>query len=420
MKISKFGHYALSCFAAVILAGCGGSQPPIAAPGATLQSRTVAPALSRVRRAAGSPYQVLYRFQSHDDGIRPVAGLIDVDGALYGTTTSGGSSNQGIVYRVSTTGDEKVLHKFGNDSDGAGPSGGLIDVNGTLYGTTARGGSFGSQGGAFYSISTTGAEKVLHSFKTGADGWSPDGGLVNVNGTLYGITDYGGLGCGSTGCGTVYRMSATGSETVIYRFKGGSDGADLPQGRLLYVNGALYGTTSLGGNRGCYYNNGCGTVFSMTTAGKENWLYRFAGGSDGSYPLGRLIDVNGALYGTTTTGGGSASMGTVYTISKDGIEKVVHRFKGRFGAYRPEAGLIDVKGTLYGTTADGGSSDGGTVYSMSSTGKVTVLHNFGGGSDGFQPHSTLLYVNGTLYGTTYYGGGGGKGTCCGTVFALTL
>lgn len=158
----------------------------------------------------------------------------------------------------------------------------------------------------------------------------------------------------------------------------------------------------------------------MTTAGKENWLYSF-GGSDGSYPEGRLVNVNGTLYGTTSTGGGQSAMGTVYTISVDGAEKVVHRFnvKPRFHAFDPETGLTDVKGTLYGTTAEGGASGGGTIYSISTTtGKVTILHDFGGASDGLLPQSPLLYVNGTLYGTTYYGGGGGKGTCCGTVFAL--
>ncbi len=403
--------------AAAMLTGCGGSQPPLA-PGAMPQSRTLAPPLSR--HTTGPSYQVLYRFKSHGDGIRPAGNLIDVDGTLYGATTSGGgSSNGGTVYSLSTTGDEKILHKFGNGSDGAGPSG-LIDVNGTLFGTTANGGSFGPQGGTFFSISTTGAEKVLHSFKRGTDGWAPAAAVINVNGTLYGTTDFGGSGCGSTGCGTVYRMSTTGSETVIYRFKGGSAGAFWPDGRLLYENGTLYGTTSLGGSRGCYYHNGCGTVFSMTTAGKENWLYSF-GGSDGSYPEGRLVNVNGTLYGTTSTGGGQSAMGTVYTISVDGAEKVVHRFnvKPRFHAFDPETGLTDVKGTLYGTTAEGGASGGGTIYSISTTtGKVTILHDFGGASDGLLPQSPLLYVNGTLYGTTYYGGGGGKGTCCGTVFAL--
>ena len=417
MKNSGLRRFAVTIGAATaLLAGCGGSQPPLAAPGSMPQSRVGAQHGSR--RSTGPSYAILYRFRGHADGMSPAGNVIDLNGILYGTTgQGGGSSNKGTVYRLTTTGDETVLHKFGNGSDGAGPIG-LIAVNGTLYGTTGSGGAFGPQGGTFYSIGTSGDEKVLHSFKRGGDGWAPGVGLVNVAGMLYGTTSFGGSGCGSTGCGTVYRMSRTGSETVIYRFKGGSGGGFWPEERLLYSNATLYGTTSLGGSRGCYYHNGCGTVFSMTTAGKENWLYSFDG-NDGSYPEGRLVNVNGTLFGTTSTGGGSSAMGTVYTMSVDGVEKVVHRFdtKARLGAYDPETGLTDVKGTLYGTTEEGGSFGGGTIYSMSpSTRKVTILHDFGG-SDGSGPSSPLLYVNGTLYGTTS-GGGGGKGTCCGTVFAL--
>ena len=416
MKTLELTRYALGiCATAAMLAGCGGSQPPISAPGGVEPSRVVAPILSFAHRGTARSYQVLYRFEGHSDGASPLAGLIDVGGALYGTTTKGGASDQGTVYRVSTTGAEKVLHSFGRGSDGAGPEAGLIDVNGTLYGTTPVGGSFTR--GTAYSISTTGAEKVLYSFKYGVDGFEPESGLINVNGTLYGTTSYGGTGCGEGGCGTVYRMSTTGSKTIIYHFKGGTAGAYLPEGTLLNVNGTLYGTTYLGGSTGCYYHNGCGTVFSISTSGKENWLYSFAGGSNGSYPVGRLIDVDGTLYGTTTIGGGSSNGGIVFIISTDGAEKVLHRFNANgSGAYDPETGLISVKGTLYGTTASGGSFKGGTIYTMGPTGKIAVLHNFGGGSDGLYPASPLLYMDGTLYGTT--SGGGGKGTCCGTVFAL--
>lgn len=137
--------------------------------------------------------------------------------------------------------------------------------------------------------------------------------------------------------------------------------------------GALYGTTYLGGSTGCFYHNGCGTVFSITT---------------------------------------------------DGTEKVLHRFGSRHydydGGSDPETSLIDVNGTLYGTTADGGSfGDYGTIYSTSKTGSVKFLHDFRG-ADGSLPQGDLINVNGTLYGTTFYGGRRGKGTCCGTVFALTL
>jgi uncharacterized repeat protein (TIGR03803 family) len=156
--------------------------------------------------------------------------------------------------------------------------------------------------------------------------------------------------------------------------------------------------------------------------GTEKLLYRFKGGADGENPFAGLINVNGLLYGTTTCGGGQLDCGTVYAINADGVERVLHRFKVRApSGWSPETELLYVGGTFYGTTDSGGShGDFGTVYSMGASGVLKVLHNFAGGSDGLYPEGKLIDVNGTLYGTTYYDGGGGKGTCCGTVFALTL
>lgn len=420
----------LSCainlgIAATLLAGCG--TLPVSPVGSRLTQEDTG--RNALYRAATPEYQLLHAFKSHSDGMHPEAPLISVDGTLYGTTTGGGSAGAGTVYDITTTGREKVLHNFGHGSDGAGPSGGLIDVDGELYSTTGAGGSFKNAScsagcGTVYQISTTGAEKVLHSFTFGANGWSPQGGLDDVGGTLYGVTAYGGSGCGSTGCGTLFRITTGGSESAIYRFKGGSAGADLPESKLAHIKNTLYGTTNLGGSRDCYYHNGCGTVFSITTAGKENWLYSFKGGRDGSYPDAGLVNVSDTLYGTTSAGGGHADFGTVYNISTLGSEKVVHGFKaGRHphDGFDPETGLIDVNGTLYGTTLQGGAYNAGTIFSISTTGEVKVLYAFRGSpSDGLYPQGDLVYVHGTLYGTTYYGGGGGKGTCCGTVFALTL
>jgi len=112
----------------------------------------------------------------------------------------------------------------------------------------------------------------------------------------------------------------------------------------------------------------------------------------------------------------------VYALSTDGVEEELHRFKGRFPDGRsPSTGLIERNGTFYGTTTFGGAyGDDGTIYTMSNSGAVKTLHNFAGSSDGIYPMGTLTDVKGTLYGTTYYDGGGGKGTCCGTLYALTL
>jgi uncharacterized repeat protein (TIGR03803 family) len=247
-----------------------------------------------------------------------------VKGTLYGTTAMGGGSpGSGIVYSISTTGVKEVLHRFGHGSDGGGPSD-LINVNATLYGATGGGGLYGR--GTVYSISTTGTEKVRHSFKYGSGGAGPVGSLIDVKGVLYGTTSYGGSGCGSSGCGTVYSMSTTGVEKVLYRFKGGSAGADDPNGGLIDINGTLYGTTAQGGNTGCYYHNGCGAVFGVTTTGVETLLYGFKGGSDGAYPVTGLVNVNGTLYGTTSTDGNGGGGGTVYSITTEGVEKPLHHF----------------------------------------------------------------------------------------------
>ncbi|MGB6601958.1 MAG: choice-of-anchor tandem repeat GloVer-containing protein [Candidatus Cybelea sp.] len=418
MRTLHFGRSVIGiCAAAAMLAGCGASQPPLGAPGAVPQSSAMA-----------RSFQVLYLFSGGSDGANPDASLIDVNGTLYGTTDHGGSGSGcpggcGTVYNVSTTGAENVLHSF-KFIDGSGPTAGLIDVNGKLYGATVGGGAIPCPGlgcGTVYSVKMSGHEKVLHSFGGDSDGSAPVAGLIDVNGELYGTTLGGGTGC-SGGCGTVYSVSTTGGEKILYRFAGGSDG-ESPQAALINVKGTLYGTTYYGGGSGC--SIGCGTVYSISPTGKEKVLYRFAGGSDGAAPAAALIDVKGALYGTTMDGGNSkcySGCGTVYSVSTSGAEKVLYRFAGRSGGANPTT-LIGVKGTLYGTTTGGGGSKCyggcGIVYRMSTTGAEKVLHTFTGGSDGAGPVG-LTNVKGTLYGTTDAGGS----RCyqkfsCGTVFALS-
>jgi uncharacterized repeat protein (TIGR03803 family) len=416
MKVRGFCYTLSISAAAALLAGCGGSQPPIATPqsSANRLDRTTGP-----RTSSSSSYHVLYSFAGTPDGATPLAGLINVKGRLYGTTQSGGSTGNGVVYRISTTGIETVLYRFAGGSDGRQPQAGLLDVNGMLYGTTYLGGGGPSGYGTVYSISTAGAEKVLHSF-AGArtDGAYPNAALIDLRGTLYGTTLLGGSKCPNYGCGTVYSISTTGSENVLYSFRGGSDGAQ-PYAGLINVKGTLYGATFAGGS------SDNGTVYSISTTGVEKVLYRFRGSPDGAHPQGGLVVVNGTLYGTTYQGGSGASPGngTVYSVSVAGKEKVLHRFTGGSDGVYPTAGMINVKGTLYGTTSLGGSSCGidgcGTVYNISTAGLENVLHRFKNGSDGQAPGADLIDSNGTLYGTTVAGGNGPCLTGCGIVFALS-
>jgi hypothetical protein len=132
----------------------------------------------------------------------------------------------------------------------------VIDVGGVLYGTT--------DSGAFYSVTTAGAENTLHNFDGGSDGANPYSGLINVGGLLYGTTDTGGgSGCNGEGCGTVYSITTAGAEAIVYAFKGGNDGIG-PQAGLLDVGGTLYGTTVGGGGQvDCFAGGSCGTVFKV-------------------------------------------------------------------------------------------------------------------------------------------------------------
>jgi uncharacterized repeat protein (TIGR03803 family) len=308
-------------------------------------------------------------------GVYPESGLRDVNGTLYGTTYEGGTATRGTLYSISTTGSETVIHDFAGHLDGALPMAEPLYVNGTLYGTTTWGGKRAGFKccGTVYSVTTSGTEKVLHHFPGGTDGGYPLAGLIDVRGILYGTTSrYGGACHTNAGCGTFFSITTTGDEKVLYRFTGGSDGA-FPWGNLLRDKGILYGTTGGGGGSGSGCVEGCGTVFSITTGGAEKVLYRFAGGSDGQTPNGGLIDVDGTLYGTTTRGGGTGcgndGCGTIFSVSTSGVEKVLYSFAGGSDGMYPQGPVVDVNGTLYGTTSKGGGTgcggDGcGTIFAL--------------------------------------------------------
>lgn len=381
---------------------------------------------------------VLYSFCSNEtctDGARPTSGLIDVKGTLYGTTGLGGVYNggAGTVFSLNPgTGKEKVIYSFCMNLeqydclDGDVPQAGLFEVNGTLYGTTTGGGDEGCEGrgcGTVFSFDPqTGTEAVLHNFGAAADGAVPYAGVISVKGMLYGTTFDGG---GSCDCGTVFSLDPkTGTETVLHSFGTGQDGQE-PVAGLAYVNGKLYGTARAGGTYGA------GAIFSVDPGtGKEKVLHSFCaqfGCPDGGDPETDLIESNGVLYGTTDAGGSTTwcnntnnppGCGTVFSFDpKTASEKVLYAFciqqnctDGQF----PEGKLIDVSGTLYGTTYFGGQPAGcyptsgcGTVFSVNpDTGAEKVLWSFGTGKgvDGLQPVSGVMKLKNAFYGTTLFGG----------------
>jgi uncharacterized repeat protein (TIGR03803 family) len=332
--------------------------------------------------------KVVYFFQgssgSESDGGSPKSGLIDVGGTLYGTTYIGGvdayaTLGYGTVFSVTPNGTERVLHAFyGGYADGSYPSANLVNVGGVLYGTTQQGGGSSNCGagvgcGMVFATTRTGIEGVVSVFRGGAgyggSSASPSSSLIDIDGTLYGTTPYGGSICGtsSLGCGAVFTVTPAGDEKDIYYFKGGSDGA-YPSASLINVGGTLYGTTFGGGA------HGYGTVFSVTETGAETVVYSFKGDSDGADPSAALVDVNGKLYGTTDYGGRKSATcpigcGTVFSVTKKGVEKVVYSFQGGTDGALPFASLIGVGATLYGTTWEGGGTGCGgngcgTVFSV--------------------------------------------------------
>ncbi len=274
------------------------------------------------RIATSGTERVLYSFgKSRHSSAFPAASLIDVKGVLYSTADWGGRYHFfGTVFSISSSGREHTLYSFGRPylSDGEIPSAGLIDVNGILYGTTYQGGVYGRENscsgpcpgyGTVFSVSVAGKEHVLHSFGNGSDAVNPRAPLTDVKGTLYGTTFSGGAYDPPYGAGTVFSIDTAGAEKVVYGFKGGADGAG-PAAGLIDVNGKLYGTTQSGGANGAY-----GTIFSLNTDGSgKRVLHSFGAGSDGQEPVAALLDVNGTLYGTTSEGGAHGK-GTVFAVT---------------------------------------------------------------------------------------------------------
>jgi uncharacterized repeat protein (TIGR03803 family) len=383
---------------------------------------------------------VLYSFNGTTDGKTPYGGVVlDSAGNLYGTTFEGGDTcysllySCGVVFKLTPSGTETLVHPFVGSGkpglhDGDWPWAGLVmDKKGNLYGTTSSGGS--SNAGTVFKVGPTGKETVLYSFKAYGDGNEPQDSLIlDSEGNLYGTTFYGGTGtgCGNGvgGCGTVFEVTQAGTETVLYSFGGGNDGNFPTSGLVRDAEGNLYGTTYYGGLANANYCPiGCGTVFKLSSTGIKTTLYSFTGNADGGSPQGSLLlDAHGNLYGVTVGGGTFGpgcgdGCGTVFKVTAAGTETVIHSFTGGTDGVNPYSGLIrDAKGNFYGTTRDGGSMGAGTVYKLTPAGQETILYDFPGSSNGSSPWSGLVMdAKGNLYGTTAYGGAYSYGT----VFEVT-
>jgi uncharacterized repeat protein (TIGR03803 family) len=317
----------------------------------------------------------------------------------------GGTNDAGTVFSVSPSGAETLVYSFKSGADGATPTANLVNVKGILYGTTSNG---GNAQGTVFSITPAGLERTLHSFHGGADGSLPLAGLRYVGDTFYGTTEFG----GKYGAGTVFSIKPNGKEKVLYSFGASGDGAS-PFASLIYAGGNLYGTTLYGGDPSCNQGHGCGVVFSISLQGNETVLYAFRSGNDAAYPTCSLLALNGRFYGTTR-GGGTHGGGTIFTITPGGAENIIYSFGGGGDGYDPEAALINVNNKLYGTTENGGTN--GTAFAISTGGEETWLYQFPPNqtppnrNNGSSPSTALVKLNGVLYGTAQYGGTSNSGT----------
>jgi uncharacterized repeat protein (TIGR03803 family) len=286
---------------------------------------------------------IIYQFTGSSDGATPEAGLIlDGSGNLYGTTTAGGyfggdcyGTGCGTVFELTPNSGgvwtETVLYSFTGGGEGGAPSTGLtLDASGNLYGT-AGGGAYRS--GLVFELSPSNGgwtEQVLYSFGQGSDGTNPSANLtLDKAGNIYGTTFFGGgqgtcdIDGSNKFCGTVFELTpnsgGTWTESLLYRFTGGSDGAE-PRTQLVFDDsGNLYGATEYGGNPKCQteIGVGCGTVFELTNLG-GNWTERVLhgfDGNDGQFPIGDVaFDNKGNVYGTTG-GGGAYKKGVVFEVT---------------------------------------------------------------------------------------------------------
>jgi uncharacterized repeat protein (TIGR03803 family) len=322
---------------------------------------------------------------------------------------------------------EVVLYNFASScslttcTDGFEPLNGVIrDSEGNLYGGTFFGGTH--EKGVAYKLAPSGQETALYNFcSTGGDlctdGWAASVSARDSTGNLYGTAGFG----GAHNVGDVYKLTASGQQTVLHSFcalaKCADGSAPSGGGVILDSAGNLYGTTLYGGasSSGKTTTSGGGVLFKLAPSGQETVLYNFcslANCADGALPSGRLLmDSKGNLYGTTTEGGTNGGVasgsGVVYKVSPSGQETVLCSFGSAScpdGA-NPTGGVVgDSEGNLYGTTSKGGANSKGVAFELAPSGQETVLYNFcsqGGKhcTDGENPGSVVRDSQGNLYGS---------------------
>ena len=336
-------------------------------------------------------YKVLHSFVGASEGSTPNGSLVrGSDGNLYGMTSTGGTYGWGTAFKVTTAGALTVLTHFNGASFGNEPYENLVKgADSAYYGTTSRGGAFGY--GTIFKI-CGGKTTVLHSFNRSLEGGVPKGSLVfATNGNFYGMTSEG----GSKGYGTIFKITPGGNYSVVHEFNSPTEGSTALGSLVQGTDGNLYGMMNAGGP------NGTGTIFKITLTGTFTLLHSFVTASEGANPEGSLIQAkDGNFYGLTT------NSPRAFKITPGGTFTVLHTFNSNTEGSAPVGSLVQgTDGNFYGTTSSGGTSGAGTIFKMTSSGAITVLKHLNGTTDGKNPKGNLLQAaDGFFYGMTYYGG----------------
>jgi uncharacterized repeat protein (TIGR03803 family) len=393
------------------------------------QVRTVSPLiavlLAGLSGGAGTAhaatYHRIHQFHGGWDGANPVGLLAQMGGDLFGVTAAGGGTcNCGTVFKLTTSGVKTVLHKFaGAPHDGATPAGGLVVFDGAIYGTTNAGGpntcnfiESEYECGMVFRITPSGVETVLHFF-TNSEAWGPSADLIAGHDAVWGTSKIGN-GAGEVYKGAVFKTGASGT-TTSYGLGSGADGY-LPLGALVKVGDAFYGTTDSDAFD-CSLNLSAGSVYEMSPRGQFSAVYQFTCHAGPTAPNGNLAYRHGALFGIASN--------TVFKVTLSNALTSLYTFGGGRDGSIPTGGLTEVHNVFYGTTAAGGGTGCGgygcgTIYAITPDGHYKQIYRFKGGNDGANPESQLLAWNGVLYGTTSAGGGKDcNGSGCGTVFQVT-
>jgi uncharacterized repeat protein (TIGR03803 family) len=404
---------------------------------------TVIAALSADAQFNGT---VLHTFTASPDGAFPGPIIRDAHGNIFGTTYSGGLASCGegtcgTIFRIDPAGNESVVFAFSGGSQGDNPIATLAeDSAGNLLGTTEGDGFFGLS--VAYEVNTSRQETILApNAPTGGELDSPL--LVGANGNIYGMTPYGGDdSCGNNnfGCGELFSITPSDEFTMLHAFTG-PDGIRPEGGLVEDANGNLYGAAFAGGDENCktigfqYPNDpnnretGCGTVFELGADGTFSVLHTFSGKTDGSGPLGLIIDSEGNLYGIAQNGGihqGNGStygLGTIFKLATTtGTFSTLFEFTPRIYQDQRYVGQLvrDMEGNLYGIQQLGGANNTGCLFRINPSGEYTNLFDFdveidGKNEDGFMALGLALGSHGDFYTSMTNGGSTGLGT----VFHIT-